>query len=52
MRICGQERYGYRACGFVVSGGQTLCSGLFSHPMLLGIGYSFQDFVDVPSQWV
>lgn len=42
-----QEIYGYRACGFVISGSLILPSWLlFSHPMPLGIGYWYHGYVD------
>ena len=47
MRLCWYEIDSNRVCDFVVSGG--LVSGswlLFSHPMLLGIGYRFHSSVD------
>jgi len=53
MPIYGLQRYRYRVCGILVSGGQALSYGLlFSHSMLLGIGYRFHGFVDVPSDRV
>jgi len=43
--ICGWEIDGYRACGFVISGGLAFNSRLcFSHPMPVGIGYWFYGF--------
>ena len=52
MRVCKYEIGGNRAFGFVVSGGLVLGSWLFSHPMLLGIGYRFHSSVDASCHMV
>ena len=53
MRICCQERYGYRAWGFLISDGWSFSHGfLFSHPIPLGIEYFFHGFLDVSSHRV
>lgn len=47
MPVCGYEIDSNRACSIVVSG--SLVPGswlLFSHPMLLGIGYWFHSSID------
>ena len=45
LRLCGYETKGYRKYGFVVLTVQHLAEVLlFSHPMLVGIGYRFHGF--------